>query len=155
MATDPQATMDPVIAMEERLSSAVAEPRFSAFVVGSLASITLVLAAFGVYGLLSYTVAQRRGEIAIRIALGAGHRQILALVVGQGAVIVAAGTVVGIGAALASSRMLGSLLYGIDTDDRLTFLLAPFVVVAIALFACWVPARRATRVDPMKMLRFG
>ena len=87
MATDPQATMDPVIAMEERLSSAVAEPRFSAFVVGSLASITLVLAAFGVYGLLSYTVAQRRGEIAIRIALGAGHRQILALVVGQGAVI--------------------------------------------------------------------
>ena len=69
--------------------------------------------------------------------------------------IVAAGTVVGIGAALASSRMLGSLLYGIDTDDRLTFLLAPFVVVAIALFACWVPARRATRVDPMKMLRFG
>ena len=155
MATDPQATMDPVIAMEERLSSVVAEPRFNAFVVGSLASITLVLAAFGVYGLLSYTVAQRRGEIAIRIALGAGRRQILALVVGQGAVIVAAGTVIGIGAALASSRMLGSLLYGIDTDDRLTFLLAPFVLGAIALFACWVPARRATRVDPMKMLRFG
>ncbi|MYK87424.1 MAG: ABC transporter permease [Acidobacteria bacterium] len=154
-ATNPQATMDPVIAMEERLSSAVAEPRFNAFVVGSLASITLVLAGFGVYGLLSYTVAQRRGEIAIRMALGAGRRQILALVVGQGAVIVAAGTVIGIGAAFASSRMLGSLLYGIDTDDRLTFLLAPFVLVAIALFACWLPVRRATRIDPMKMLRFG
>ena len=154
-ATDPQATMDQVTTMEEQLWGAVAEPRLYAFLVGSLAGLTLVLAAFGVYGLLSYTVAQRRGEIAIRMALGAGRRQILALVVGQGAAIVGAGTVIGIGAAVVSSRMLESLLYGLATDDRLTFLLAPLVLVAVALFACWLPARRATRVDPMKMLRFG
>ena len=154
-ATDPRATLDQVTTMEEQVSSAVAEPRLYAFLVGSLAGLTLVLAALGVYGLLSYTVAQRRGEIAIRIALGAGRRQILALVVGQGAAIVGAGTVIGIGAAVVSSRMLESLLYGLAADDRLTFLLASLVLVAVALFACWLPARRATRVDPMKMLRFG
>ena len=154
-ATNPQATLDPVTTMEELMSSAVAEPRLYAVFVGSLAGLTLVLAAFGVYGLLSYTVAQRRGEIAIRMALGAGRRQILALVVGQGAAIVGAGTVIGIGAAVVLSRMLDSLLYGLATDDRLTFLLAPLVLVAVALFACWLPARRATRVDPMKMLRLG
>ncbi|MCY4121222.1 MAG: ABC transporter permease [Acidobacteria bacterium] len=154
-ATNPQATMDQVTTMEEHLSSAVAEPRLHAFFVGSLAGLTLVLAAFGVYGLLSYTVAQRRSEIAIRMALGAGRRQILALVVGQGAAIVAVGTLLGMGAAVASSRMLESLLYGIATDDRLTFLLAPFVLAAVALFACWLPARRATRVDPTRGLRVG
>ena len=154
-ATDPQATLDQVTTMAEQLWGAVAEPRLYAFLVGSLAGLTLVLAAFGVYGLLSYTVAQRRGEIAIRMALGAGRRQILALVVGQGAAIVGAGTVIGIGAAVVSSRMLDSLLYGLAADDRLTFLLAPLVLVAVALFACWLPARRATRVDPMKMLRLG
>ena len=155
MATDPEATLDPVVTMDDRLSSAVAEPRLHAFFVGSLAGLTLVLAAFGVYGLLSYTVAQRQGEIAIRMSLGAGGGQILALVLRQGAAIVGTGTIIGIGAAVASSRLLGSLLYGIATDDRLTFLLAPFVLVAVALLACWLPARRATRVDPMKMLRFG
>ena len=154
-AANPQATMDQVTSMEEHLSSAVAEPRLYAFFVGSLAGLTLVLAAFGVYGLLSYTVAQRRGEIAIRMALGAGRRQILALVVGQGAAIVAVGALLGMGAAAASSRMLESLLYGIAADDRLTFLLAPFVLVAVALFACWLPARRATRVDPTRGLRVG
>ena len=155
MATDPEATLDPVVTMEDRLSSAVAEPRLHAFFVGSLASLTLALAAFGVYGLLSHTVAQRQSEIAIRMSLGARRRQILALVLRQGAVIVGSGTVIGIGAAVVSSRILDSLLYGVATDDRLTFLLAPFVLVAVALLACWLPARRATRVDPMKTLRFG
>ena len=153
-ATDPRATMDQVTTMEEQVSRAVAEPRLYAFLVGSIAGLTLVLAAFGVYGLLSYTVAQRRDEIAIRVALGAGRRQILALVVGQGAAIVGAGTFLGMGAAVASSRMLESLLYGLAADDRLTFLLAALLLAAVALFACWLPARQATRVDPMKMLRF-
>ena len=155
MATHPEARLDPVVTMEERLSSAVAEPRLHAFFVGLLAGLTLVLAAFGVYGLLSYTVAQRQSEIAIRISLGARSGQILALVLRQGAVIVGTGAIIGIGAAVASSRMLGTLLYGIATDDGLTFLLAPFVLVVVAVFACWLPARRATRVDAMKMLRFG
>lgn len=153
-AANPQATIHEVTTMEARLLNAVAWPRLYAFFVGSLAGLTLLLAAVGVYGLLSYTVAQREREIGIRMALGAGSTQIIALVLGQGAALVGAGTLMGVGAGAAASRMLESLLYGVSADDHLTFLLAPLVLVAIALAACWFPARRATRVDPMRMLRF-
>ena len=122
--------------------------------VGSFAGLALLLVAFGIYGLLSYTVAQRRGEIGIRMALGARRGDILALVFRQGAAVVVAGGVIGVFAAAASARVLESLLYGVDTDDPLTFIAAPLVVVAVALVACWFPARRAARVDPMKTLRF-
>ena len=152
--TNPQATLDPVTTMEARLSAAVAEPRFYAVFVGSFAALALLLVAFGLYGLLSYTVAQRRGEIGIRMALGARRGDILALVVRQGAALVVAGGVIGVLAAAASSRVLESLLYGVNLDDPLTFITAPLVVVAVALVACWFPARRAARVDPMKTLRF-
>ena len=153
-AANPQATLGPVMTMEARLSDAVAQPRFYAVFVGSFAGLALLLVAFGIYGLLSYTVAQRRGEIGIRMALGARRGDILALVVGQGAVLVLAGGVIGVFAAAASARVLESLLYGVDTDDPLTFIAAPLVVVAVALVACWFPARRAARIDPMKTLRF-
>jgi len=151
---NPQATVSEVTTMEARLLTAVAWPRLYAFFVGSLAGLVLVLAAVGVYGLLSHTVAQREREIGIRMALGAGSTQITALVLGQGAALVGAGTLLGISAAAAASRMLTSLLYGVAADDRLTFLMAPLVLVAVALVACWFPARRATRVDPMRKLRF-
>ena len=150
---NPQATIGEVTTMEARLLNAIAWPRLYAFFVGTLAGLTLILAAIGVYGLLSYTVAQREREIGIRMALGAGSAQITALVVGQGAVLVGAGTVAGVGVAAAASRLLESLLYGVDAADRLTFLLAPLVLAAAALAACWFPARRAARVDPVKMLR--
>ena len=151
---NPQGTIDEMTSMEARLLNAVAWPRLYVFFVGSLAGLTLLLAAIGVYGLLSHTVAQREREIGIRMALGAGSAQVIALVVGQGAVLVGAGTLAGIGVAAATSRMLESLLYGVvAADDRLTFLLAPLVLAAAALVACWFPARRATRVDPVKMLR--
>ena len=91
-------------------------------------------------------------SIGIRMALGAGRGDILGLVVRQGAMLVAAGAVVGLAGAAASSRVLESFLYG-ATDDRLTFVAAPLVLAAVALFACWLPARRATRVDPMEVLR--
>ena len=153
-AASPRATIGQVTTMEERLLTAVAGPRLYAFFTGSLAGLTLALAAIGVYGLLSYTVAQREREIGIRMALGAGSRQILALVARQGAALMGVGIFVGAGAAVASSRMLGSLLYGVSANDPLTFLLAPFVLVVVAIVACWFPARRAASVDPMKMLRF-
>ena len=153
-ATDPQATVDQVTTMEARLSTAVAQPRFHAVFVGSFAGLALLLAAFGIYGLLSYTVAQRQGEIGIRMALGARRGDILALVVGQAAALVVAGGVIGVFAAAASSRVLESLLYGVTADDPMTFLAAPLVLLAVALVACWLPARRATRVEPMKTLRF-
>ena len=150
----PGASVATVMTMDARLSSAVAEPRFFAVLVGCFAALAFLLAAFGIYGLLSYTVAQRRGEIAIRMALGARRGDILALVVRQGAALVAAGAVVGLAAAAASSRVLESFLYGIATDDRLTFVAAPLALAAVALVACYVPARRATRVEPMEVLRF-
>ena len=150
----PGASVATVMTMDARLSAAVAEPRFFAVLVGCFAALAFLLAAFGLYGLLSYTVAQRRGEIAIRMALGARRGDVLALVVRQGAVLVGAGAVVGLAAAAASSRLLESFLYGIATNDRLTFVAAPLALAAVALVACYVPARRATRVEPMEVLRF-
>ena len=152
-ATDPQARLDSVMTMEARLSNAVAEPRFHAVFVGSFAGFALLLAALGIFGLLSYTVAQRRGEIGIRMALGARRGDILALVARQGATLVAVGAVAGLAGAAASSRVLESLLHGVSSDDLLTFVAAPLVLVAVALVACWLPARRATRVDPIEALR--
>ena len=153
-AANPQATLGPVMTMESRLSAAVAQPRFYAVFVGSFAGLALLLAGFGIYGLLSYTVAQRRGEIGIRMALGARRGDILGLVVRQGAALVVAGGVIGVFAAAASSRVLESLLYGVSAEDPLTFVAALLVVAAVALVACSLPARRAARVDPMKTLRF-
>ena len=140
--------------MDGRLSLAVAQPRFYAVLVGFFAALALLLAASGIYGLLSYTVAQRRGELGIRMALGARHGDILGLVVRQGGMLVATGAAVGLAAAAAASRVLESFLYGVATDDRLTSVAAPLVLVTVALVACRLPARRATRVHPMEVLRF-
>ena len=150
----PRARLEDVMTMDGRLSLAVAQPRFYAVLVGSFAALALLLAASGIYGLLSYTVAQRQGEIGIRMALGARRGDILGLVVRQGATLVAAGAVVGLAGAAASSRVLESFLYGVTADDRLAFVAAPLLLVAVALVACWLPARRATLVEPMKTLRF-
>ena len=150
----PRGTIDDVMTMDGRLSLAVAQPRFYAFLVGFFAALALLLAASGLYSLLSYTVAQRRGEIGIRMALGARRGDVLRLVVQQGALLVATGAAIALAVAAASSRVLGSFLYGVTTDDRLTFVAAPLALVAVALVACWLPARRATRVDPIEVLRF-
>ena len=139
--------------MEARLSAAVVQPRFYAVFVGCFAALALFLAAFGIYGLLSYTVSQRRREIGVRMALGAKSGDIVTLVVRQGALLVAAGAVAGLLAAAASSRVLDSFLYGINTNDRLTFMAAPVVLVAAALVACWLPAHRAARINPTDALR--
>ena len=150
----PGANVASVMTMDARLSAAVAQPRFYAVLVAFFAALAFLLAALGVYGLLSYTVAHRRGEIAIRMALGARRGHVLALVVRQGAALVAAGAVIGLAAAAASSRVLESFVYGIATDDPLTFVAAPLALVVAALVACYVPARRATRIEPMEVLRF-
>ena len=149
----PRATVDDVQTMDARLSAAVVQPRFYAVFVGCFAALALFLAAFGIYGLLSYTVSQRRREIGVRMALGAKHGDIVTLVVRQGVLLVAAGAVAGLLAAAASSRVLDSFLYGITTNDRLTFVAAPVVLVAAALVACWLPAHRATRINPTDALR--
>ena len=153
-ATDPQARLDSVTTMEARLATAVAEPRFYAVFVGSFAGLALLLAALGIFGLLSYTVTQRQGEIGIRMALGARRGDILALVTRQAGVLVAVGAATGLAGATASSRVLERLLYGVATDDPLTFAAATLVLVAVALVACLPPARRATRINPLTTLRY-
>ena len=153
VAANPRATIGEVTTMEARLQDAVAWPRLHAFFVGSLAALVLVVAAAGVHGSLSFTVAQRERETGVRMALGATGRQVAGLVLRQGATLVGVGALVGVAAAAAASRVLESLLYGVAADDPLTFLLAPLVLAAAALAACWFPARRAARVDPLKMLR--
>lgn len=153
-AAHPAATVFDVTTMDARLSTAVAQPRFHAAFVGFFAALAVFLAAFGLYGLLSYTVAQRQGEVGIRMALGAQRGDILGLLVMQGMRLVAVGAVIGIAAAAASSRILESFLYGIATDDLVTFVAAPVALVVAALFACYVPARRAARIAPMEVLRF-
>ncbi|MCY4507223.1 MAG: FtsX-like permease family protein, partial [Acidobacteria bacterium] len=152
-AASPNARIDDLMTMNARLSAAVAQPRFYAVCVGFFAALALFLAAFGLYALLSYTVSQRRREIGVRMALGAQRGAVVALVVRQGAGLVAAGTLLGLLVSAASVRLLDSFVFGVATDDPLTLVAAPLVLAGVALLACWLPGRRAARIDPMDALR--
>jgi ABC-type antimicrobial peptide transport system permease subunit len=139
--------------MDARLSGSVARPRFYALLLGLFATLAVVLAAVGVYGIFAYTVSQRRREIGIRMAVGARQASILALVLRQGATLTALGLVFGVLAALATTRLLRGLLFGVTPNDMTTFVVAPLVLGAVGLLACYLPARRAARVGPVLALR--
>jgi len=121
---------------------------------GFFGLLALVLACIGLYGLLSYEVSRRTREIGIRTALGAQQRDVLRLVVGQGIVLAVAGAAVGIGVALGVTRYLKSILYDVRANDPATIAAVAVLLMFVALAACYVPARRATRVDPMVALRY-
>jgi putative ABC transport system permease protein len=139
--------------MEERLASALAPRRFNLVLMGSFSGLAFVLGAVGIYGVMSYTVSLRTREFGIRVALGAGRRQLLAMVLGQGLVLVAAGEALGLATAWSLHRLVASMVYGITPTDPITFGSAALVWAAVALAACYVPARRATKVDPVVTLR--
>lgn len=140
--------------MEEVISTSVAQPRLLMQFVGVFAGFALLLAAMGIYGVMAYTVTARRQEMGIRVALGAGHTEILRLIVGQGMRMTLAGVVLGVAAALALTRLLAGLLFGVRAADPVIFAAAAIVLVAAAFVACYLPAHRATRVDPIVALRY-
>jgi putative ABC transport system permease protein len=140
--------------MEQRLSDSVSPRRFNMFLSGIFAAIALLLAGGGTYGVMSYYVTQQTHEIGIRMAMGADQVNILALVVGKGLVILCCALAIGVGVALAFSRVLSGLLFGISTFDLASILGASFLLTTVGLLACYIPARRASKVDPMVALRY-
>ncbi|MFI5311864.1 MAG: FtsX-like permease family protein, partial [Gemmatimonadales bacterium] len=139
--------------MDDIVTTSLARARFTAGLLTGFALLALVLGAVGIYGVVSYTVAQRTRELGVRMALGATPLGVLRLVMGRGAALAAAGAALGIAASLGTTRALAGLLYGVSATDVLTFVVAPVLLFGVAVLATWVPARRAVRVDPLTALR--
>jgi putative ABC transport system permease protein len=153
-AIDKDLPVSDVKTMEERLGASVAQPRFNALLLGLFAATAMILAVVGIYGVVSYSVAQRRHEIGIRMALGAQKSDVLGMVIKQGLVLALIGVGVGLAGALALTRLMESLLFGVNTTDEVTFALVTALLVGVTLVACYLPARRAARVDPLVALKY-
>ncbi len=140
--------------MTKLVAESVARRRFNALLTGLFAVVALLLASVGIFGVLNYTVAQRTPEIGLRVALGAQTRDVLRLVLGQGVRLILFGLALGLAASFALTRVLRGMLYGVTPTDPLTFVAVSFLLASVALLACYIPARRATKVDPMVALRY-
>jgi putative ABC transport system permease protein len=152
-ALDREIPVHRVRTLEQYLGNAVAQPRFNALLLTLFAGLALVLTAIGLYGVMAYSVIQRTPEIGVRIALGAQTTSVLKLVIGQGLKLTALGLVIGLGAAYGSTRFIEAFLFGVAPTDPLTFAGIALLLSCVAVLACYVPARRATKVDPMVALR--
>jgi len=151
---DPEQPVYRVSTMEQFFSAHVAGPRATMFLMGVLALAALILAAVGIYGVMAYAVTQRTHEVGIRMALGATQRNVLRLVVGQGITLTLIGEMIGLAGAFALTRLMTSLLFGVSATDPATFTVIALLLTGVALLACYIPARRATKVDPLVALRY-
>jgi putative ABC transport system permease protein len=150
---EPNQALHNVMTMEQRLANTTTSRRLNTVLLGSFAGLALLLAVVGIYGVMSYAVTQRTREIGVRIALGASSKEIIKLIVGQGALLVGIGVVIGLGVAALGTRLLANLLFGVSALDPVTFVGVTALLAATAFLACYLPARRATKVDPMVALR--
>jgi len=140
--------------MNELLSDSVAQPRFRTLLLGIFAALALILSAIGVFGVMSWLASRRTKEIGVRMALGASRREVLRMVLGEGLRVALIGVAIGLVAAFASTRMIKELLFGVAPADPATFVAVSLLLVAVILTACYFPARRTTKVEPMTALRY-
>jgi predicted permease len=152
-ALDPDLPVSNVKMMEEVIAQSVASRRFVLLLFGLFAGLALLVATIGIYGVLTASVSQRTRELAVRIALGATTSNVRRLIVGEGLKLVLSGLVIGLISALALKRVIGKLLFGVSPSDPTTFLAIAVLMIGIALLACWIPASRATKVNPLSALR--
>ena len=140
--------------MNEVIAASLAQQRFMMILLDSFAVTALLLASLGLYGVISYLVGQRTHELGIRLALGAQRSDVLRLVLSHGMKMALAGTALGLVAALGLTRLLSKMLYGVSATDPITFAVITMILIGVALLACFLPARRATKVDPLVALRY-
>jgi putative ABC transport system permease protein len=150
---DPEQPVYNIRTMEQRLSHSIAPQRFIALLLSSFAALAMIQASLGIYGVMSYSVTQRTHEFGIRMALGARASDVLGLVIRQGMKLALAGLAIGLMVALALTRLMKDMLYGVQPADPLTFAAIGLLLTGVALAACYLPARRATKVDPLLALR--
>ncbi|HKR61155.1 MAG TPA: ABC transporter permease [Pyrinomonadaceae bacterium] len=151
---DPDQPVTGVSTMDELLDRTLSQAKFALLLFGLFAVLALVLAAIGIYGVMSTAVTQRTHEIGLRMALGAQKRDVLRLVVGEGMILVVIGIAAGLASAVVLTRLMATLLFGVSTTDPTTLLVIPLLLASVAMLACYLPARRATRVDPLVALRY-
>jgi predicted permease len=154
LAIDPEQPVFDIQTMDQRVTASLATQKAPMVLLAVFALVAIVLAAIGIYGVLAYAVSQRTPEIGVRMAMGASRTDVFQMVIGQGARLAALGVATGVLSAFALSRLMQSMLFGVEAADPSVFVVVSLVLAAVALFACWMPARRATAVDPLVALRY-